>query len=269
MSAAADARPPIRTRREGRVLVLVNDNPGKRNAISPGLYAALAEALEAARDDDAVGAVVLTGADRYFCSGGDLALLAKRRELSPAERREKLEGLHGLVRLMRGFPKPIVAAVEGGAAGAGFSLALACDLLVAARDAVFSVAYVKVGLTPDGGVTAFLAEALPRQLVTELALTGAPVGAERLHALGVVNRVTEPGAADDEALAWAERLADGPQRAAARIKALCHGAYQGEGLPAQLDREAESMVLSQADAESAEGIAAFFDKRKADFSALR
>lgn len=262
------AVPPILARREGPVLVLAIHTPGKRNAISPGLYAALTEALHAVRADAGVGAVVLTGADGYFCSGGDLNQLATRRALPPAARREKLEDLHGLIRLLRDFPKPIVAAVEGGAAGAGLSMAMGCDLLVAARDAVFSVAYVKVGLTPDGGATAFLAQVLPRQLLTELCLTGERIGAERLHALGVVNRLTEPGGADAEAIALAARLAEGPEQATARIKTLCREAMSNT-LDAQLDREAAFMVEAQGTAESAEGIGAFLNKRTPDYVALR
>jgi len=259
---------PLLVRREGAVLVMAINTPGKRNAISVGLYAALVEALESARTDASVGALVLTGADGYFCSGGDLNQLATRRELPIQDRRERLEALHTLIRMLRDFPKPVIAAVEGGAAGAGLSMALGCDLLVAARDAVFSVAYVKVGLTPDGGATSFLAQVLPRQLLTEMCLTGDRVDAQRLHALGVVNRLTEPGGADAEAIALAARLADGPQQATARIKTLCREAVSST-LDAQLDREAEFMVEAQGTDESAEGIGAFLNKRKPDFVALR
>lgn len=260
--------PPVLVRREGAVLVLAIHTPGKRNAISPGLYGALTEALTAARTDDAIGAVVLTGADGYFCSGGDLNVLATRRQMTLEQRRENLELLHGFIRLLRDFPKPLVAAVEGGAAGAGLSMALGCDLLVAARDASFSVAYVKVGLTPDGGATAFLAQVLPRQLLTELCLTGDRIGAERLHALGVVNRLTEPGGAGLEAIALATRLAGGPPQAMARIKTLCRGAVSNS-LDEQLDREADFMAEAQGSAESAAGIDAFLSKKTPDFAALR
>ena len=149
---------PLLQRREGAVLVLSNNNPAARNALSPAFYAALTEALAQAEADPTVGAIVLTGEGGHFCAGGDLRQLAKRRELPIEERRAKLEGLHDLIRAVRDCRKPVIAAVEGAAAGAGLSLALACDMLVAARNAVFSVAYVKVGLTPDGGATAFLAE---------------------------------------------------------------------------------------------------------------
>jgi enoyl-CoA hydratase/carnithine racemase len=255
-------------RREGPVLVLTHDHPGTRNALTPAFYAALTAALAEAQADASIGAVVLTGAGGFFCAGGDLRQLARRRELAPEERRERLEGLHGLVRTIRECRKPVIAAVDGGAAGAGVSLALACDLLVMARDAYFSVAYVKVGLTPDGGATFFLSEVLPRQLLTELCLTGDRIAAERLAQFGAVNRLAEPGRAVDEALLLAQRLAAGPARATARIKDLCRHAA-GATLDEQLEREARHMVESLGDAESAEGIAAFFDKRAADFQPLR
>ncbi len=189
------------TRREGAVLILSNNNPAARNALTPGFYNGLTEALGAAACDPTVGAVVLTGEGGHFCSGGDLRQIATRRELPIAERRLKLEGLHNLVRALRDCPKPVIMAVEGAAAGAGLSLALAGDMLVAAKNAQFSVAYVKVGLTPDGGATALLAEFVSRQVLTELCLTGERVSGERMQQLGVVNRLTEPG----DALATALR----------------------------------------------------------------
>lgn len=253
---------------QGAVRILTNSNPGARNAITPTLYDELRAALADAANDPEVGAVVFTGAGDFFCSGGDLNLLAKRRELPAEERREKLEGLHGLIREIRDFGKPLIAAVEGGAAGAGLSMALACDMLVSARDAFYTVAYVKVGLTPDGGATAFLAEFVSRQVLTEMCLTGDRMTAERLHAMGAVNRLTDKGAALAEAVALAAKVAEGPQRASARIKALCRQAHRAT-LEEQLDAEAVYMVESQADAEAAEGIGAFLGKRKADFVALR
>lgn len=264
MNAAA----PLLSGREGAVLVLTNNNPAARNALSPAFYAAFTEALQAAQNDPTVGAIVLTGEGGHFCAGGDLRQLALRRDLPEAERRAKLEGLHDLIRLVRDCPKPVIAAVEGAAAGAGMSLALACDMLVAARDAVFSVAYVKVGLTPDGGVTAFLAESISRQLLTELCLTGERISGARLHGLGAVNRLAEPGEALAQALVLARQLAAGPERTMASIKALCRDAYDNR-LEEQLEQEAQRMVRAQATEESREGMAAFLEKRTPDFTQLR
>ncbi|WP_027015067.1 oxepin-CoA hydrolase, alternative type [Comamonas composti] len=255
-------------RREGAVLVLSNNNVAARNALSPEFYQGVIAGLKQAAADPGVGAVVLTGEGGHFCAGGDLRQLAKRRELPRQERREKLEGLHELIRAVRDCPKPVIAAVEGAAAGAGLSLALACDMLVAAKNAVFSVAYVKVGLTPDGGATAFLAEFVSRQVLTELCLTGERISGERLAQLGPVNRLTEAGAALAEALRLAEHIASGPEQAMARIKNLCREAPRNT-LEEQLELEAQYMVISQETEESREGIGAFLEKRQADFSKLR
>lgn len=260
--------PTLLTRQQGAVRILVNNNPEARNAITQGLYHGLPSALREAQADPGVGAIVLVGQGQFFCSGGDLKLLATRHQLSPERRREQLEGLHRLIRAIVDCSKPVIAAVEGGAVGAGLSIALACDLLVVARNAFFSVAYSRVGLTPDGGVTAFLAECVSRQVLTELCLTGERISAERLHGMGAINRLSEPGAALSEAIALGTRLAQGPMRASARIKQLCRNAHGGD-LHAQMEAEAQSMVESQGDAEAVEGIAAFFDKRAANFAALR
>ena len=256
------------TRSVGAVLVLTLSAPNRRNALSPAMISGLRQALTNAHADSKVAAVVLAGADGFFCSGGDLTQLARHRALTAAERRRDLEQLHDVIRMLRSFAKPVIGAVEGGAAGAGVSLALACDLLVADAQAHFSVAYVKAGLTPDGGVTTFLAHTVSRQLLMELCLTGDRITAERLHGLGVVNRLTQKGMAEAEAIALASRLAGGPQQAIAAIKRLGWSAMS-QTLETQLDLEAELMVQAQAGEEAAEGIAAYLDKRPADFVALR
>lgn len=255
-------------RREGAVLILSNNNPAVRNAISTELYVGLTEALQAAAVDPSVGAIVITGEGGHFCAGGNLRNILTRREQPLAARRLRLEGLHNLVRTLRDCPKPVVMAVEGAAAGAGLSLALAGDMLVAAKNASFSVAYVKVGLTPDGGATAFLAEFVSRHVLTELCLTGDRVSGERMHQLGVVNRLTEPGEALAAAVALAQQVATGPELAMARIKMLCRAAPRNT-LEQQLELEAQYMPLSQETAESLEGINAFLEKRNADFTQLR
>ena len=260
--------PALVTRREGAVLVLSNNNQAARNALSPEYYHAVMEALRAAGTDASVAAVILTGEGGHFCAGGDLNQLATRREMPLAERRLRLEDLNHLIRAIRDCPKPVIAAVEGAAAGAGLSLAMACDMLVAARSAVFSVAYVKVGLTPDGGATSFLAEFMSRQLLTELCLTGERISGERMHEHGCINRLTEPGQALAQALELAGQLAQGPEVATARIKALCRVAHS-HGLEQQLALEADHMVEAQGSEESREGIAAFLEKRAPDFARLR
>lgn len=255
-------------RRQGPVLVLTHNNPASRNALSPAFYAALQQALQAAAQDDAVDAIILTGEGGHFCSGGDLRQLALRRTLSEAERLQKIEALHATIRSVQACPKPVIAAVEGAAAGAGMSLALACDMLVAATNAVFSAAYVKVGLSPDGGATAFLAERVSRQLMTQWCLTGERISGAQLHGFGAVNRLAEPGQAMAQALDLAAQCTGGPHQAMAAIKALCLQAPH-QSVDAQMAMEATLMAQAQGSEESREGIAAFLEKRPADFVKLR
>jgi len=254
-----------RVRREGSILLVENNNPAARNAFTPGYMDQIYEELVNAGAEVDVRVVVLAGVGEHFCAGGDLRALRERRSLPLEEREASLERLNRMVLAIRGCAKPVVAAVEGYAVGAGLALALACDLVVAARSAVFKASYVAVGLTPDGGTTASLAEIVPRQLANELCMTAEPVGAERLHALGAVNVLAQKGEALTDALALAERLACGPARALQRIKQL-NAAAAGNSFEDQVRFEARTMAHSLGDAESAEGIAAFLEKRPAKFT---
>jgi enoyl-CoA hydratase/carnithine racemase len=259
---AAEAR--LLSERRGRVLVLTISNPRARNALAPTMYPVAAAALREAAADDAIGAVVLTGEGEHFCGGGNLNRLRAQRDLPPDGQLTSLNALHEWVMAMRACPKPVIAAVEGAAAGGGFSVCLACDLIVAAEDAKFVMSYVKIGLSPDGGGSDSLAAALPTQAALELLLDGAPVTAQRLHVLGIVNRVVAHGRAVAEALAWADRLAQGPAQAQARIKQLVYAA-RGRARPAQLDAERDAFIASLYHDEAGEGIAAFLDKRPPRF----
>jgi len=260
--------PAVHSHVQDGILTLTLHNPSKRNAIFPGLYEQLTSALEDARHNPAIGAVIITGAQGYFCAGGDLTNLQERRQLPPEKNRRFLEDLHDLIRLFRAYPKPLIAAVEGGAAGAGVSIAFACDLLVVDEAAKFSVAYVKVGLTPDGGVTRTLGTQLPKALLMELCLTGILIDAKRLYQLGAVNRVVPAEIVAATAHALATTLRQGPGQAMARIKQLCEHTYHAS-LEEQLDREAASMVQALGSAEGAEGIAAFLEKRPTNFTATQ
>lgn len=244
--------------REDRLLV-VNANAARRGALSPDLYAAIREACARASKAH-IRSVILTSEGGFFCAGGDLNVLIERRKLTEEERRGMIEHLHDVVRAIRTCPVPVIAAVEGGAAGAGLSLALASDLIVAARGARFVAAYVKAGLVPDGGLTASLARSLPRSAAMEICLLGQPVSAERLEALGVVNRLTDPGEAEAGAMQIADALARGPREAQSAIRRLVSSAYESD-MAAQLDAERDAMARAAGGAESAEGIAAFLEKR--------
>src|ERR1700754_4029336 len=185
-------------------LVLTLSNPGARNALHPDMYAAGIEALETAERDASVRAIVITGADQFFCAGGNLNRLLENRAKDPSVQAASIDLLGEWTATLQASSKPVIAAVEGAAAGAGFSLALACDLIVAAQDAKFVMSYARVGLTPDGGASWFLTRALPRALAAEILFQAKPVPASRLFELGVVNRLAKPGTVRDAALAWAD-----------------------------------------------------------------
>lgn len=247
----------------GDRLIIWNGNTEKRGALSPELYACILEACELAKERR-IRSIILTSEGPFFCAGGDLNVLISRQGMPEEERRAGIDGLHDVIRAMRACPVPIIAAVEGGAAGAGLSFALACDIIVAAQGAKFVAAYVKAGLVPDGGLTAHLARTVPRQLSMEMCLLAQPVLAERMHALGVVNALTEAGRTMDAAQKFADRFADGPRDAQAAIRKMVAAAYDATEAE-QLDHERDAMGFATGAPEAAEGIAAFLEKRSPNY----
>lgn len=251
----------LKASRRDATLILTLSNPGARNALHPDMYAAAIETLTTAERDDSLRAVILTGADQYFCAGGNLRRLLESRNKPAVEQMQTADQLHGWIEAIRGCPKPVIAAIEGGTAGAGSSLALACDFIVAGESAKFVMDYVTVGLTPDGGGSWLLERALPRQLAGEVLMQGQPITAARLHSLGVVNRLTADGAALDTALAWADEWAELPANAVERIKTLLQEA-PANSLGKQMQLEQQYFVESLHHRNAQEGITAFLEKRK-------
>jgi enoyl-CoA hydratase/carnithine racemase len=250
----------LKSTSRGRTMILTLSNPEHRNALGPQMYAAGVEALSVAESCIDVRSVVITGEGRLFSAGGNLQRLHGNRQRPPEVQAQSIEALHSWIEAIRTFPKPVIAAVEGAAAGAGFSLALACDLIVAAHDAIFVMAYSNVALSPDGGGSWSLSRALPRQLVSELLLAGERIGAPRLHELGLVNRVTVPGNALEEAVALAEKLNTQAPNALASIKELINDATEAT-LASHLDSERDHFVKNLHHANAGIGIAAFLAKQ--------
>lgn len=248
----------------GQTLVLTLSNPQHNQTLDPILYAAGVEALNGAESNPDVRSVVITGANGMFCSGGNLQRLLGQRQRDPQEQAANIEALHTWVETIRHYPKPVIAAVEGAAAGAGFSLALACDFIVAARDAVFVMAYCNVALSPDGGGSWSLPRLLPRQLASELLLCGERISGERLHAMGIVNRATATGQALDTALALAQKLNAKAPNALASIKQLIGDAEHHELTP-HLAAERDRFVQNLMHPNGGEGISAFLEKRPAQY----
>jgi len=254
----------LRSTSEGLTMVLTISNPEHRNALGPEIYAAGVEALSVAESSAEVRSVVITGDGAIFSAGGNLQRLQANRQLPPEAQARSIEGLHNWIEAIRTFPKPVIAAVEGPAAGAGFSLALACDLIVAARNAVFVMAYSNIALSSDGGGSWSLSRALPRQLVTELLMCGERISAERLHQLGLVNQLADAGGALQAALELAERLNARAPNALASIKELVSEAPTST-LTQQLALERDHFVKNLHHANAGIGITAFLEKKKPRF----
>jgi enoyl-CoA hydratase/carnithine racemase len=250
--------------RQGSTLILTLSDPATRNTLSPQVYVAGVEALDVAESDASVRAVVVRGDGEHFCAGGDLNRITQLRRSGPDAQSESIALFHQFIESLRAFPKPVIAAVEGFAAGGGMSLALACDLLVAAADARFVMSYGKIGLTPDGGGSWHLARALPRALALEAIWLAAPLSAEQLRAHGLVNRVTDKGQALAEALALADRLAAMAPNAIAGAKELVARAALSP-LAEHLEAERRQFVTNLFHDNGDEGLKAFLEKRPPQF----
>ncbi len=251
--------------REGDVVALTLNRPDRLNALNVELAAALVDALHRAGADAGVRCVVLTGAGRAFCAGGDLALLrdARRRDAG-----HELEGLlragHETVLAIADMPKPVLAAVNGPAAGAGMNLALACDLRIASDQASFGQNFAKVGLFPDFGGTWLLPRLVGAARAAEMFYTGEMISAAEAERIGAVNRVVPHDRLAGETRALAARLAAAPPLAVRAVKQTLFGACRAE-LVRALDAEISQQVKCFLSEDCAEGLNAFFEKRAPRF----
>ena len=255
-------------RHEGVFEITLN-RPDVLNAVNREAITDLAAAVAEAAEDRTARAVLLQGAGSHFCAGGDIIMFGELIRLSPEDRRKALYGivdsLHPLLIRMRHMPKPVVAAVQGAAAGFGLSLVLAADLALAAENTVFTSGYTLLGTSPDGGMTATLARIVGLKHAAELMFLGDRFDARRAMELGLINRIVSAETLAAEAMALAGRLAAGPAHAYARTKALLQ-ATLGDGFDAQLRRETESFAACAATEDFAEGVRAFLEKRAPVFT---
>ena len=249
-------------------LLISLNNVKTRNSMVPGFHDELQNAIKKGEDDNSVSSIIIYGEGNFFCAGGDLNNLKKRRDMSIEDRLSTLTVLNSTISSIRNCKKPTIAAVEGGAAGAGVSLAMACDFLIMADNAFFSLAYVKIGLTPDGGVTKLLAEILPKQMLSEMSLLGDKINSNKLQQFGMINVLSKKGFVKEDALEFSKKFENLPYNSMRRIKLLNGEAYKNDFYE-QMELEAKLMVESQGDKESIEGIDSFLEKRKADFKKLR
>lgn len=248
-----------------RVATITINRPDRYNALTIRMVEKLLELVSACDEDRGIRAVVLTGAGQAFCAGGDVREFVERIEtLSPYLKR-LLAFFHGAVSGMNRMSKPVIAAVNGVAAGAGMSLAMACDLAMAAESARFTMAYSKIGATPDGSSTYFLPRLVGLRRALELTYTNRVLTAKEAEAWGLVNRVVPDAEFPAAVNALAAELAAGPTLALGWAKRLFFMSGH-ESLETQMENETQLIALSSKTADFREGIKAFTEKRKPIFS---
>lgn len=249
---------------EDGVAWLTLNRPDRLNAISPEMTEKLIEALNRLSADQAVGAIVLTGAGRGFCAGGDVKGMAERGDRGFEERVESFRTAHRVPFLLRTISKVVIAMINGPAAGAGFSIALACDLRIAARSAKMNTAFVNVGFAGDYGGSWTLTRLIGTAKARELYFMGEAVDAETAHRLGIVNWVADDDALHAETTRIARRIADGPRVAYGYMKKNFFAA-ETESFATVLDLEAIHQTRCGLTDDHREARAAFVEKRKPIF----
>ena len=250
---------------EGIATITLN-RPDKLNAFIGHMRRDLAEALEHAGSDRAVKVVVITGAGRAFCSGGDIAFMAELMDRGDSDEFARILGAgRRVIAAIRSMTKPVIAAINGPAAGAGLNLALACDLRIAASHATFTQSFVKVGLHPDWGGTYFLPRLVPPNKACELFFLGDSLDAAEALRLNLVNQVVAPEELESATLQLAERLRAAPPIAIAAVKQAIY--MSGESsLDEMMRYETESQLRCFQSEDGHEGVRAFFEKRDPRFT---
>jgi 2-(1,2-epoxy-1,2-dihydrophenyl)acetyl-CoA isomerase len=242
------------------------NRPDRLNAINNEMSIALNEAFMRIGNDSSVHVVILTGAGRAFCAGGDLGLIGKGRERGDATELGPIlrSGMQAVLSI-RTMPQPVIAAVNGPAAGAGMNLALAADIRIATEDSVFGQSFAKVGLFPDYGGTYFLPQFVGPSIAAELFYTAEMIDAKTAHRVGLVNHVYSADKFEAEVHALAQKIADGPQVA---IRAVKHTIFarEKEALAQALEREVQHQLKCFHSEDCREGIRAFMEKRPPKFA---
>jgi enoyl-CoA hydratase/carnithine racemase len=259
----SNATGPVLTEKRAAVAMITLNRPDKRNAVDIPLRLALADALEAADRDASVRAIVLTGAGNHFCSGGDISTMER---MAPQEALERAQLAQRVIRAIWSTDKPVIAAVEGSAFGAGTALAAACDRVVSARDARYATTFTKVGLAGDMGTYVSLPSRVGVARARQMLMLPKTIAAQEALSIGLVDALTEPGAALTTAIEDATRLAAGPADALAVIKSLLAVA-PGLSPFNVLDREAAHQAALFGGDDFVEGVTAFREKRPAVFGA--
>lgn len=259
------AGPVLLEAKQNGIATLVMNRPDRLNALNNELAMALNNALGRVAEDESVRVVVLTGAGRAFCAGGDLGLIGKGRASGAAKELEPLlrAGMQVVVR-MRTMPQPVIAAVNGAAAGAGMNIALAADIRIAAEEASFGQNFAKVGLFPDYGGTYFLPQLVGPAKAAEFFYTGDMIDAKTALSLGIVNQIVPAAQFEGEVKNLAQKIAQGPPLPIRAVKKTLFG-DERKALEDAMENEVQQQMRCFFSEDCSEGIRAFFEKRQPQF----
>ncbi|MFC7394217.1 enoyl-CoA hydratase/isomerase family protein [Scopulibacillus cellulosilyticus] len=246
---------------ENNIMSLTLNRPDSLNAFSPEMVNGLKEAIKKAKYDDEIRVVTISGSGRSFCAGGDVKGMG---EASPMETYEHLGQLNELIIQMTDLEKPIVAVIHGYAAGVGVCLAMACDQIVAAENSKFVLSFSNVGLISDGGGLFFLPRTLGLLRAKELLFNAEPIDAAKAEQWGMVNRIYPADQLQEQAFAYAQKLAKGPSRAYGFIKKIANRSLTAD-LKEILEVEQTTQGIVTSSADHKEGVAAFREKRRPNF----
>ncbi|MDT9024293.1 MULTISPECIES: enoyl-CoA hydratase/isomerase family protein [Rossellomorea] len=245
-----------------RVLTLTLNRPDSLNSFDENMLTGIVEALKQADHNQEIRAIVIRGAGRAFSAGGDVKTMGSA---TSTEVYEHIGILNTCIKAIKEIEKPVIASVHGFAAGAGFNLALACDLIIASEDSQFALSFSKVGLISDGGGSYFLPRIIGPHLAKEFFFSGEPVTAGRLFDLGVLNRIVPSENLDEETTDWAVELASGPSKAYGMMKKMIDRSFT-LSLDEILEQERITQTLLISTEDHAEGVSAFKDKRRPTFT---
>lgn len=266
MSQGSPATAPVLLEStQGGIALLVLNRPERMNALNNDLATALNETLSRIATDDSVRVVVITGAGRAFCAGGDLGVIGKGREANNSKELEPIlrAGMAAVLKI-RTMPQPVLAAVNGAAAGAGMNVALAADIRISAEEAMFGQNFAKVGLFPDYGGTYFLPELVGPSKAAEMFYSGEMIDAQTALRLNLVNKVVPAAQLESEVTMLAQKIASGPPLAIRAVKKVLF-ADQKAALERALETEVEHQMKCFASEDCLEGVHAFFEKRVPQF----
>ncbi len=254
----------IRFETEDRVAIITLNRPKSANGLNAKMASELAQVAKLCKEEPDIRAIVLTALGRFFCAGGDIKEMASHGDMVGAEIKSLADDLHKTISIFSRMDAPVIMAVNGMAAGAGFSLAVSSDLVIASQAASFMMAYTNAGLSPDGSSTYFLPRLIGLRRTQELMLTNRKLSADEAHDWGLINKVVPADEVFDTAMNLAKKLASGSIKSHGAIKKLLLLSYQ-LSLEDQMELEGQTISDCAVSPDGREGILAFTEKRKAEF----